>query len=196
MAIATSSPTFTGGVRGAAHLLTAGRRGNEPVLAVSAGLLVDAALAGVIDVTGRRLLGIDLRRVVPGPSAGREPLLADLRRRVAAAAPDTPMGWIERAAVFAPAAVAEEEPEGDPVPRLRGLLTGEHYTAEVAALAAVLVETELIMGVVGRRALGWRAERALKRSRASLPPAARAVVSTLEENRRAAERIGTWYADD
>jgi hypothetical protein len=81
-------------------LLTRGRPGSEPLLA--AALLVDAVRSGHLDV-------LEGRRVVAGRhTAGEPPLLADLRARVLAAAPGSPLAWIERTATFAPHRIATE----------------------------------------------------------------------------------------
>jgi hypothetical protein len=104
--------TYVPSLRGDALLLSGGRRGAPgDTLVLAAAVVLDAALHGLIDVTGARRLGIDRRRVVPGPRApGRAtpPLLAGLRDRVERASPGTPWDWYERAAVFAFDRVSEE----------------------------------------------------------------------------------------
>src|SRR5688500_10632826 len=103
LAIATGTTVRADGL-----LLTRGRNQGDDILAVAAGLLLDGALAGVLEVTGRRRLGVDLRRVRIGASAPADPLLADLRWRIEAVSPDTPKGWLERAMVYAPDRVRDE----------------------------------------------------------------------------------------
>src|SRR4051812_24462541 len=97
-------------VRGAALLAIGGRRSaGDGTLVVAAGVLLGAPLGGFLDVTGRRRLGVDRRRLVPGPRELDDqapPLMVDVVRRVRATTPDTPWGWCERAAVFAFDAVA------------------------------------------------------------------------------------------
>src|SRR5690349_20771909 len=95
--------TYVPSVRGNAMLLTHGRKGTaEDLRLVSASVVLDGALGGHIEVVGRRVLGIQRRRVVPGPERADAPLLmAELRARVAESAPDGPWGWFDRAAVFA-----------------------------------------------------------------------------------------------
>ena len=207
-------------VRADALLLTRGRNQADDVLAVAAGVLLDAALAGVLDVTGRRVLGIDRRRVHPaGESA--DPLLADLRRRIEAVKPDSPKGWCERAMVFAPGAVRDELLAAgavEPVPggllqlvRRRAFQVCDDAALDAArgraraglqgagprevALAALLRETALF----GRSAGGppsRRQGRALDAAIAGLPAAAQAILATLAEIRRREEATGGWYAED
>jgi hypothetical protein len=99
-------------VRGRMLVLTRGRRGTpEDSLAVGAALLFDAALEGAVDVHGRRVVGLDRRRVIPGATTDDRcsaPLVADVRRRVETAGRDTPTGWCERLATFAAEAAAGE----------------------------------------------------------------------------------------
>jgi hypothetical protein len=170
---------------------------------------MDAALAGVIDVTGRRVLGIDRRRVILGPQTSDDPLLADVRRRVEVASSDSPDGWIDRVNVFGEDAVAEELvaaglASGRELPFYKRIL--RHRTLDVDpaaaaeararleagnALGLILRETELLNELVGRKA----ARRIGKRvDEATLPPLGRAIVATLRERRRRADAVGT-YAD-
>jgi len=97
--------TYLPTLRGDALLLSGGRQGaSDDALVLAAAVVLDAALHGLIEVTGRR-------RVVPGPQRpGRQtpPLLADLHDRVERATPGTPWDWYERAAVFAFDRVSEE----------------------------------------------------------------------------------------
>src|SRR4051794_16278560 len=81
-------------------LLTHGRAGTEPLIATA--LLIDAVRSGHLDV-------LEGRRVTAGRSkTDAPPLLADLRARVLASPPASPLGWIERSAEFAPPRVAAE----------------------------------------------------------------------------------------
>src|SRR3954462_4689673 len=76
-----------------AMLLTHGRAGTESLIA--AALLIDAVRSGHLDV-------LEGRRVTAGRSKTHEPpLVADLRDRVLASPPTSPLGWIERTAEFA-----------------------------------------------------------------------------------------------
>ena len=59
--------TYVASVRGDAMLLTHGRKGTAPdLLLASASVVLDGALGGHIDVVGRKLLGIERRRVGAG----------------------------------------------------------------------------------------------------------------------------------
>src|SRR5690349_21451539 len=104
-------------LRSDAMLLTRGRPGTERL--IGAALLLDGILGGQLDVTPvppeRRRDGIEpfgprleRRRVVAGPERADSALIAQLRARVMSGPPDTPAGWIERAAGFAPECVATE----------------------------------------------------------------------------------------
>jgi len=207
-------------VRADSLLLTRGRNQGDDVLAVAAGLLLDGALAGVLDVTGRRRLGIDLRRV-RAAGTSPEPLLADLRRRIEAVSPDTPQGWLERAMVYAPDRVRDELlATGAVAPAAAGLLQivrrrafevvddaalaaarGRARAGLVAhgprevALAGLLRETELF-GRANGGPPSRREGRALDAAITELPVAAQAILATLAEIRRRNERVGGWYADD
>ena len=107
MSSTRTAATYVPSVRGDAMLLTHGRKGAaEDLLLVSAAVILDGALGGHIDVTGRGVLGLERRRVVAGPELPGAPLLmAELRDRVLVGTPDDPWGWFERAAVFALARV-------------------------------------------------------------------------------------------
>jgi hypothetical protein len=212
------TPPTAPAVRFDVVLLREGRRGTyEDTLAVAGAVLMDAALAQVIEVTGRKTLGIDRRRVGVGPGEPPDALLEDLRRRVEAVKPDTPKGWYERIAVYGEDAVALELIEAGTVraldvpfykravrhrtlevvdgaardaalDRLRAV-----DTAEGVCAAIVLRETEFLGDFVKRkeaRQIGKAADRAL----GQLPPAVKAIADTLRERREAQDRIGT-YAD-
>ena len=102
MSLTAVPPTYTPSVRGDALLLTHGREGTE--LLTGAALVLDAILGGQLAVRpGFRPL------LVAGPEDPDTPdLLDDLRTRVLTERSNTPRGWIERAALFAPARIAAE----------------------------------------------------------------------------------------
>ena len=84
--------TYVPSVRGDAMLLTHGRKGTaEDLLLAGASVVLDGALGGHIDIAGRKLLGIERRRVVAGAESPDAPLLmAELRERVLTGTPDDP----------------------------------------------------------------------------------------------------------
>jgi hypothetical protein len=199
-------------------LLTGARRGtDEDTVAVAGAVLLDAALSGVIDVTGKRVVGIDRRRVVAGPREAADPLMADLRRRLDLVRPDTPQGWCERVAVYGEDAVARELIEAGvaqprEVPWWKRLV--RHRTLDIidqeavaaaaarlhdasdpvgAATAVVLRETDMLGDVVGRRD-ARRINKAADRALGALPASVRAIAATLHEHRRRADAVG-HYAD-
>ncbi len=217
--------TYEPSVRGDVALLTEGRRGmDEDTLATAGAILLDAALARAIEVTGRRRLGIDRRRVVLGPEEnGAGPLVAEVRRRVGLVDPDTPMGWLERIAVFGEDAVRDElvaaglarhvevpvwrrwlrhrtlsvdaAAADDARGRLVALAGGQTVPLGDLAVAIALRETELLGDTVGRRD-ARRIGKRIDAAEASLPTSVRAIAETLRERRRRADSVGTWYADD
>jgi hypothetical protein len=73
-------------------LLTHGRKGAaEDLLIASTSVVLDGALGGHVEITGRKFLGLERRRVVPGPEIPDAPLLmAELRSRVIEGTPDDP----------------------------------------------------------------------------------------------------------
>src|SRR4051794_24534021 len=89
--------------RGDALLLTRGRTGSaEDLLLISSAVVLDGVLGGHIHITGHRKLGVERRRIAPGPVVpDAPPLLEELRRQVVAIAGDTPWGWFERTSVYA-----------------------------------------------------------------------------------------------
>ena len=98
-------------VRWEATLLGGGWRGSaDDDLLPAAGLLIDAGFEGAVALEGARRFGFgrDRRHIVPGRSGAGARLVDDLAARVGRATPETPYGWCERAAVFAPDAVSEE----------------------------------------------------------------------------------------
>ena len=86
--------TYVPSVRGDGMLLTHGRKGAaEDLLLASAAVLLDGALGGHIEITGRKFLGFERRRVVAGPEVPGAPLLmADLRSFGCFARPPTTPG--------------------------------------------------------------------------------------------------------
>lgn len=208
MSLTQAPATYVPSVRGDAMLLTHGRTGTaEDLLLVSAAVVLDGALGGHIDVVGRRLLGIERRRVVPGAERDdAPPLMAELRARVAAATPDDPWGWFDRAAAFALDRVcAELHAAGVTTPlkltrarrrfrhdtllvteaaeagareRLHAALAGAG-TPESTALAALLSHTGLLGEVSARRDM-----RHVDASVRTLAPAPRAFLAALKDQRR------------
>jgi len=225
---APQAPGAPASVRGRLLVLTGGRRGTpEDSIALAAALLLDAALEGAVSVEAHRRLGFDRRRVVPGsgPVDGcTAPLIAEVRRRVLAAAGDTPWGWCERLAVFAEDAAADEliaaglvralpvswwkrvvrhrtlqpvDPTAAEAVRssLAAIAAGRSATQADIALAAALHGCDVIEGTLrGRDAR--RLDGALEAATRSLPDAARAIAEALRDRRRRTDSIGTWYADD
>jgi Golgi phosphoprotein 3 (GPP34) len=132
-------------LRGDAMLLTHGREGTERL--IGAALLLDAVLEGVLTIAPlaaqrrREAAGtfgprLDRRRVIPGPDRATDPLLAELRSRVQVGVPDTPRGWIDRAAAFAPQRIAAELVHaGVATPHERRFLRGVSVDARAEAAA-------------------------------------------------------------
>jgi hypothetical protein len=188
-------------------LLTHGRKGTaEDLLLVACAVVVDGALGGHIDIVGRRLLGFERRRVVAGPELpGAPALMAELRARVAAAVPDEPWGWFDRAAGFALERVSTElasaglttplrlsntrrmlrhdtlivstSAEDAARRRLLDALAGRGSPSSIA-LAAILERLELLEEVSGAR----RDTRRLQVG--TLAPAAQVLLSVLADQRR------------
>lgn len=204
--------------RGDGLLLTRGRTGAaEDLLLISAAVVLDGVLGGHIDVTGHRRVGLDRRRIAPGPAvAGAPPLMADLRERAIAVAGDTPWGWFERTSLYAlkrttdelvAAGVAEPclpgplqrlfrhetlrvDPRAERAARerLADVLTGRPAPPHVAALASALHGCELLDEVVGVT-LARRQLRAMTDAARGLGSGAQAVLATLDERRRRSQRI-------
>src|SRR5262245_54542232 len=97
-------------VRGDALLLTRGRTGSaEDLLLIASAVVLDGVLDGHIHVTGHRKLGVERRRIAPGPAvAGAPPLMEALRRHVVAIAGGTPGSWFERTSLYALKRATEE----------------------------------------------------------------------------------------
>jgi hypothetical protein len=189
-------------------LITHGRTGTAAdQLLVSASVLLDGVLGGHLDVVGRKLLGVERRRVVAGAEAPDAPLLmAELRARVLAGPPDDPSGWFDRASVFALERVSAElagagvtlplrlsrarrvfrhdtlivsEPaESAARQRLFAALAG-HGTSQSIALVAILLHTGLLTEVAGRRE-----PRRLMAAARTLDPACQTFLAFLRAQRR------------
>jgi hypothetical protein len=207
--------TYVPTLRGDALLLSGGRRGApDDTLVLAAAIVLEGALHGLIDVTGARRLGIDRRRVVPGPQTpGRDTpaLLAELRERVERATPGTPWDWYERAAVFAFDRVSEELAGAGAIERTeppwwRRIV--RHRAIRILDTRARAAAAERVRAVQAGRAapaqdvvlagllyetgfLRSAAERALERARRELPPSPAALLDALTEARRRAERVGS-----
>ena len=155
--------TYVPSVRGDAMLLTHGRKGTaEDLLLAGASVILDGALGGHIDVAGRKLLGVERRRVVAGPEISDAPLLlAELRERVLDSAPDDPWGWFDRAAEFALERVSAELAGAGvttPLRLSRGRRTFRHETLIVAESAELAARERLLAALAGQ---GTRASIAL-----------------------------------
>jgi Golgi phosphoprotein 3 (GPP34) len=218
--LALHAATATLPVRWEASLLNGGWRGSaEDDLLPAAGLLIDAGFDGAVALEGARRLGRDRRRIVPGRSGAGAWLVDDLAARVGRATPETPYGWCERAAVFAPDAVSEELVELGLVEyreagwlrkalrykafeildvaareaaatRVRDAVARPAHAPDSAvALALLLRSTDMLRRVAG--ATSRRTERALEARLTSMPPVVAAVLEALDARRRRLDAIGT-----
>jgi Golgi phosphoprotein 3 (GPP34) len=218
--LALHAATATLPVRWEATLLGGGWRGStEDDLLPAAGLLVDAGFEGAIALEGARKLGRDRRRIVRGPGAGEARLIKELTKRVGNATPETPYGWCERAAVFAPDAVNEELVELGLVEwreagwlrkalrykafeildvaareaaatRVRDALARPAHASDTAvALALLLRSTDMLRRIAG--APSRRTERTLETRRLEMPPVVAAVLEALDARRRRLDAIGS-----
>jgi hypothetical protein len=204
--------------RGDALLLTRGRTGSaEDLLLISSAVVLDGLLGGHIHVTGNRKLGIERRRIAPGPPVPEAPpLMEALRRQVVAVAGDTPWGWFERTSVYALKRASDELIEAgvamrftpDPLrrlfphatlhvnpdahaaarERLGDVLTGGRAEPHAIALAAALHYCERLDDVAGLR-LGRCQLRAITDAARSLGSGPQAVLAVLQERRSRADRI-------
>jgi hypothetical protein len=200
--------TYVPSVRGDAMLLTHGRKGTpQDVLLAGASVVLDGALGGHIDVSGRRRLGVGRHRVAAGADVPDAPLLmAELRERVLVSPPLDPWSWFDRAAVFAVERVsAELDGAGCTTPlrlsrarrifrhdtlivseaaefaarsRLLAAMAGEGSPPSIA-LGAILHHTDLLTEVAGRRDT-----RRLEADVRTLPPAAQTCLAVLRDQRR------------
>ena len=218
--LALHAATATLPVRWEATLLGGGWRGSpEDDLLPAAGLLVDAGFDGAVALEGTRRFVVDHRRLVRGPAGATSALVAELVARVERGNRETPTGWCERAAVFAPDAVAEELVELGLVEyreagwlhkavrykafeildvgareaaaaRVRDAVARPAHAPERAvALALLLRSTDVLRHVAG--ATSGRNERALEARRATLPPLVAAVLEALDARRRRLDALGT-----
>jgi Golgi phosphoprotein 3 (GPP34) len=218
--LALHAATATLPVRWEATLINGGWRGSaEDDLLPAAGLLIDAGFDGAVALEGARRLGWDRRRIVRGRSTGGARLVDELAGRVGRATPETPHGWCERAAVFAPDAVNEELVELGLVEyretgwlrkalrykafeildvtarevaasRVRDAVARPAHAPDSAvALALLLRSTDLLRRVAG--ATSRRTERALEARLTGMPPVVAAVLETLDARRRRLDAIGT-----
>jgi Golgi phosphoprotein 3 (GPP34) len=206
--------TYVPSVRGDAMLLTHGRKGAaEDLLLASTSVVLDGALGGHIEITGRKFLGLERRRVVAGPEIPGAPLLmAELRSRVLLSTPADPRGWFDRAAAFALDRVSAElevaglttplrlsrarrsfrhetlivsqSAESAALERLLAAVAG-HGTPSSIALGAILHHCEELAPLVGR----WSTRR-LAASVRTLPPAAQTLLAVLKDQRRREAMIG------
>jgi hypothetical protein len=218
--LALHAATATLPVRWEASLLNGGWRGSpEDDLLPAAGLLIDAGFDGAVALEGARRLGRDRRRIVPGHSGAGARLVDELAARVGRATPETPYGWCERAAVFAPDAVSEELVELGLVEyreagwlrkalrykafeildvaareaagtRVRDAVARPAHAPDSAvALALLLRSTDMLRRVAG--ATPRRTERALEARLTGMPPVVAAVLEALDARRRRLDAIGT-----
>jgi hypothetical protein len=206
--------TYVPSVRGDAMLLTHGRKGAaDDLLIASASVMLDGALGSHVTITGRKLLGFERRRVVPGlefPDA--PPLMAELRSRVLDSAPDDPWGWFDRAAVFALDRIAAELDAcglTTPLRLSRARRSFRHETLIVSETAESEAHERVLTALAGRgtppsialgailhhcdelnEVVGRRSTRQLEASIRTLPPAAQTFLAVLEDERRREARIG------
>ncbi len=206
--------TYVPSVRGDGMLLTHGRKGvAEDLLLAGASVVLDGALGGHIEITGRKFLGLERRRVVAGPEIPGAPvLMAELRSRVLVSTPDDPWGWFDRAAVFAldristeldaaglttplrlsrarrtfrhETLIVSETAESEAHQRLLAALAG-HGTPSSIALGAILHYCDEFVPLVGRRST-----RQLEASIRTLPAAAQTCLAVLKDQRRRESMIG------
>jgi hypothetical protein len=218
--LALHAATATLPVRWEATLLGGGWRGSaDHDLLPAAGLLIDAGFEGAVALEGARRFGRDRRHIVPGRSGAGARLVDDLAARVGRATPETPYGWCERAAVFAPDAVSEELVELGLVEyretgwlrkasrykafeildvaareaaatRARDAVARPAHAPDSAvALALLLRSTDMLRHVAG--ATSRHTERALEARGATLPPVVAAVLEALDARRRRLAALGT-----
>jgi Golgi phosphoprotein 3 (GPP34) len=218
--LALHAATATLPVRWEASLLNGGWRGSaEDDLLPAAGLLIDAGFDGAVALEGARRLGRDRRRLVPGGISAGARLIDDLATRVGRATPETPYGWCERAAVFAPDAVSEELVElglveyreagwlrkalrykafeildgaarESAATRVRDAVARPAHAPDSAvALALLLRSTDMLRRVAG--ATSRPTERALEARLTGMPPVVAAVLETLDARRRRLDAVGT-----
>jgi hypothetical protein len=176
-------------------------------------VVLDGALGGHIEISGRKVLGFERRRVVAGPEVPGAPLLmAELRSQVLLSTPDEPWAWFDRAAVFAldrisaelgacdlttplrlsrarrvfrhETLIVSESAESAALDRLLAALAG-HGTPPSIALGAILHSCDELVPPAGRRST-----RRLDASIRTLPAAAQTFLAVLKDQRRREAIIG------
>jgi hypothetical protein len=176
--------TYSPSIRGDAMLLTHGREGTERMIA--AALLIDAVLAGAIDLTiiadrhtPRRSL-FERRRLTAGQKRTDAPApISDLRERVRTGPADTPAGWIDRATTFAPAATAAElVAAGAAAPLTQCRFTLSIDARAESAARARIPENPALAGVLHAAGL-THLTGFLPPATHVLPPAAKAILAAL-----------------
>ena len=184
-------------------LLTHGHAADLEILC--AAVLLDGVLGGHVEIAGRRVLGVDRRRVVPGaeqPDAPR--LMGDLRRRAGTASPAGPGAWLERLASIAHARVAAELEATGAILEVRharvadALWVTERAEAGArerleAALAGDGTPSAVALGAIlhaHRRVIAGRNVARVTDAVSALPPAARTVIALVEDARPRHAPIG------
>jgi hypothetical protein len=219
--LALHAATATLPVRWEATLLGGGWRGSpEDDLLPAAGLLLDAGFDGAVALEGTRRFVVDHRRLVRGPAGATSALVADLVARVERGNRETPTGWCERAAVFAPDAVTEELVELGLVEyrgagwlhkavrykafelldtgardvaaaRVRAAVADPGGAPDTAVALALLLRATGLLSRVAGAPPSRRIERALEERRQQLAPVPAAVLEALEARRRRLDALGT-----
>jgi hypothetical protein len=219
--LALHAATTTLPVRWEATLLGGGWHGSpEDDLLPAAGLLLDAGFDGAVALEGTRRFVVDHRRLVRGPAGATSALVADLVARVERGNRETPTGWCERAAVFAPDAVTEELVELGLVEyrgagwlhkavrykafelldtgardvaaaRVRAAVADPGGAPDTAVALALLLRATGLLSRVAGAPPSRRIERALEERRRQLAPVPAAVLEALEARRRRLDALGT-----
>jgi hypothetical protein len=219
--LALHAATTTLPVRWEATLLGGGWHGSpEDDLLPAAGLLLDAGFDGAVALEGTRRFVVDHRRLVRGPAGATSALVADLVARVERGNRETPTGWCERAAVFAPDAVTEELVELGLVEyrgagwlhkavrykafelldtgardvaaaRVRAAVADPGGAPDTAVALALLLRATGLLSRVAGAPPSRRIERALEERRQQLAPVPAAVLEALEARRRRLVALGT-----
>jgi hypothetical protein len=219
--LALHAATTTLPVRWEATLLGGGWHGSpEDDLLPAAGLLLDAGFDGAVALEGTRRFVVDHRRLVRGPAGATSALVADLVARVERGNRETPTGWCERAAVFAPDAVTEELVELGLVEyrgagwlhkavrykafelldtgardvaaaRVRAAVADPGGAPDTAVALALLLRATGLLSRVAGAPPSRRIERALEERRQQLAPVPAAVLEALDARRRRLDALGT-----
>jgi len=166
-------------IRGDVMLLTHGRQGSDRL--IGAALLLDAVLDNELDIDGGY--------IVAGPERADSPLVAELRARVMAGPPESPLAWIERTAQFAPARTAAElirAGVASPLARRfqREFTLSVDARAEAAARERV-VHNPAVAALLWDSGLGGLLPPAIH----TLPPAARAILAAFRRTAPVADRL-------